>query len=115
MRIAVTSDVHGNLTALEPVLADLEVYGPLEVPIAVYGHIHHAYIRELDGLTVVNAGSLSLALDGDVRATYAVIEQGRVDHRRVPYDVERVASEMLEIDYPNAARYANWLRTGAWT
>jgi putative phosphoesterase len=89
-----------------------ETYGPLGVPVAVYGHIHHAYIRRLDGLTVVNSGSVSLSLDGDVRASYAVVEDGRVEHRRVAYDVERVAAALLEIGYPNAETFAGWLRTG---
>ncbi len=92
-----------------------ETYGPLGVPVAVYGHIHRAYVRRLDGLTVVNSGSLSLALDGDVRATYAVIDDGHVEHRRVEFDVERVAADLIMMGYPNAAAYASWLRTGAWT
>ena len=92
-----------------------EMYGPLGVPVAVYGHIHHAYVRRLDGLTVVNSGSLSLSLDGDVRATYVVIEDGRIGHRRVAYDVQRVAADLFETGYPNADFYASWLRTGVWT
>jgi putative phosphoesterase len=89
-------------------------YGPLNVQTAVYGHIHHPYIRRLDGLAVVNTGSVSLSLDGDVRASYAVINDGRIEHRRVAYDVERVATQMIEMDYPNAAKYSGWLRTGIW-
>ncbi len=90
-----------------------ETYGLLGVPIAIYGHIHHAYLRRLDGLTVVNTGSLSLSLDGNLRATYVVVEDGQIKHRRVAYDVERVASDLLAMDYPNAEAYALWLRTGA--
>jgi putative phosphoesterase len=89
-----------------------ETYGPLGVPIAVYGHIHHPFVRRMDGLTVVNSGSVSLSLDGDVRATYAVIEDGHIEHRRVAYDVERVAADMLPMGYPNAAAYSSWLRAG---
>jgi putative phosphoesterase len=88
-------------------------YRPLGVPTAVYGHIHHPFVRSLAGLTVVNSGSVSLPLDGDVRASYVVIDDGRIEHRRVAYDAERVANEMIAIDYPNAATYAGWLRTGA--
>lgn len=90
-----------------------EVYGALATPVAVYGHIHHAYIRTIDGFTVANSGSVSLSLDGDVRACYAVVEDGRVEHRRVEYDIERVAKDFEAIDYPHAKRYAQWLRTGA--
>lgn len=89
-----------------------DTYGPLGVPVAIYGHIHHPYVRRLDDLTVVNTGSVSLALDGDPRATYALIEDGRVDHRRLPYDVERVVADLLASGYPNADGYAGWLRSG---
>ena len=93
-----------------------EAYGHLGVPITVYGHIHHPYVRHLDELTVVNTGSVSLSLDGDVRATtYVVIDDRHVEHRRVAYDVERVATDMLAMGYPNAAKYSHWLRTGIWT
>ena len=88
-----------------------ETYGQLGVPVAVYGHIHHAYVRRLDGLTVVNSGSLSLSLDGDVRATYVLIADGNAEHRRIANDVERVAADMLALDYPHATTYAEWLRT----
>jgi len=91
-----------------------ETYGSLGVGIAVYGHIHHPFLRRLEGLSVVNSGSVSLSLDGDVRATYVVIDEGRIEHRRVTYDVDRVAADMVAMDYPNAAIYSDWLRTGNW-
>jgi putative phosphoesterase len=90
-----------------------ETYGPLGVPVAGYGHIHRAFVRRMDGLTVVNSGSVSLSLDGDVRAAYAVVEDGRVEHRRIAYDLEAVVADLVAMDYPNAATYAAWLRTGA--
>ena len=89
-----------------------QVYGTLGVPVAVYGHTHHAHVRRLDGLTVLNSGSVSLSMDGDVRATYAVVEDGQVAHRRVAYDVEPVIEDLLRIGYPNVEFYISWLRTG---
>lgn len=89
-----------------------EVYGTVGRPAAIYGHIHRAYARELDGLTVANSGSVSLSLDGDTRACYLIIDSGRVEHRRVEYDIERVATDFEAIGYPNAMTYATWLRTG---
>jgi putative phosphoesterase len=116
--VALVHAVPGDCWAIVPHDApdgDLrETYGPLGVPVAVYGHIHHPYVRRLDGLTVVNSGSVSLSLDGDVRATYAVVEDGRVEHRRIAYDVEPVAAALVETGYPNAAVYGRWLRTGAY-
>jgi hypothetical protein len=51
----------------------------------------------LRGLTVANAGSASLALDGDVRATYVIVEDGRI-----AYDAQRVAADLIRIGYPDA-------------
>lgn len=89
-----------------------EVYGPLRSKVAVYGHIHVPYVRDLGDLTVANSGSLSLALDGDLRAKYLVLEDGHVEHRRVPYDTEAVAMRLREIDYPNAEPIISWLTSG---
>jgi len=89
-----------------------EVYGPLGALTAAYCHIHHPYVRLLDRLTVVNSGSLSLALDGDVRASYVIIDGAQIEHRRVAYDLEPVAEDMVRIGYPNADGYAQWLQTG---
>src|SRR6266851_4184193 len=89
-----------------------EVYGAAGVQNAIYGHIHHAYVRELGGLKVANSGSVSLSLDADMRACYALVDGGRIEHRRVEYDIERVASDFDTIGYPNAKIYARWLRTG---
>ena len=89
-----------------------EVYGAAGAPNAIYGHIHHAYVRELGGLKVANSGSVSLSLDGDVRACYALMDDGHIEHRRVEYDIEHVASDFEAIDYPNAQVYGTWLRTG---
>jgi len=38
-----------------------ETYGALGVPVAVYGHIHHPFVRRLSGITVINSGSVSLS------------------------------------------------------
>jgi putative phosphoesterase len=115
--IAVVHAVPGDCWAV--VAADApderlrQTYAPLGVPVAAYGHIHHAYVRRLDGLTVVNSGSLSLSLDGDTRATYVLIEDAHVEHRRVAYDVESVVRDLQAIGYPHASVYSEWLRSGA--
>jgi hypothetical protein len=114
--IAVVHATPGDCWAIVPHDAPDErlrdVYAALRVPTVVYGHIHHAYLRDLHGLRVANSGSVSLSLDGDVRACYSVIDDGRIEHRRVEYDVESVARDLDAIDYPNAKVYGQWLRTG---
>lgn len=80
-------------------------YAPLRAPIVVYGHIHCPYIRRLQGMTVANAGSVSQSYDGDTRASYLVIDGESIAIRRVEYDVESEAMELLRSGLP----HANWL------
>src|SRR5579859_2269217 len=37
------------------------VYAPLARPIVVYGHVHRSFIRAVNGMTIINAGSVSLS------------------------------------------------------
>jgi putative phosphoesterase len=87
-------------------------YAPLASPCVVYGHIHQSYVRRLPTFVVVNSGSVSLSFDGDPRAAYALIEGGRVEIRRVPYDVEEEIGLLSDADDPFAASTAQTLRTG---
>ena len=80
-------------------------YTPLGTPIVVYGHIHVPYVRRLRGLTVANTGSVSQSYDGDRRASYLVIEGESISIRRVEYDVESEAQDLLRSGLP----YAEWL------
>jgi predicted phosphodiesterase len=83
--------------------AELErVYGPLGKPVAVYAHIHCAYIRGVGGLTVANTGSVSLSFDGDPRAAYLLVEDGAPSTRRVEYDVEKEMKLLGESRLPHA-------------
>ena len=77
-------------------------YAALNTQIVVYGHIHLPYIRRLRGMTVANAGSVSQSYDGDRRAAYLVIEGERITIRRVEYDVESEAEELLSSGLPHA-------------
>jgi putative phosphoesterase len=92
-----------------------QTYSVPVAPIVTYGHIHHAFVRRLGDLTVVNSGSVSLSLDGDVRASYVIVDGDQVEHRRVDYDLEKVAGDYFSSGYPMADSYVSWLRTGVWT
>jgi putative phosphoesterase len=80
-------------------------YASLSTPIVVYGHIHRPYIRRLPGMTVANTGSVSQSYDGDRRASYLVIDGESITIRRVEYDVESEAEELLRSGLP----YSDWL------
>ncbi|MGO9322345.1 MAG: metallophosphoesterase family protein [Solirubrobacteraceae bacterium] len=89
------------------------VFGPLDAGTAVYGHIHRPYTRALAGMTVANSGSVGMPWDGDPRASYLLIEDGRPELVRVEYDVEREAAALLSSGYPDALRLAEMRRRGA--
>jgi len=87
-------------------------YGGLEAPMAVYGHIHHPFVRHLDGITVANTGSVSLSYDGDPRASYLLVDGPNVTIRRVEYDIESEADALLHSGLPHAGWLCRMLRAG---
>lgn len=91
--------------------AELEsTYSPLGQKIAVYGHIHVPFVREVAGFTVINTGSVSQSFDGDPRASYLLIDSGRPEIRRVEYDIEREIQALTASGLPHADWMARTLR-----
>jgi putative phosphoesterase len=112
--IGLVHAVPGDLwRAVPPDAEDAElrsVYGQLGTRLAVYCHIHRPYIRELSDLTVANAGSVGLPFDGDPRASYLLVTDGRPETRRVSYDLELAVREVEESGHPDAAAIAGIYR-----
>jgi predicted phosphodiesterase len=91
--------------------AELEsTYLPLGQAIAVYGHIHKSFVRNLAGLTVINTGSISQSFDGDPRASYLLIDNGTSRIRRVEYDIEREINTITTRGLPHVDWMARTLR-----
>lgn len=84
----------------------------------VFGHIHYASARAVDGLEIASIGSVGFPFDGDHRAAYAVAswqgESWRLDHYRVNYDWSAVVGEIETSTAPFKARYAAMLRAACW-
>jgi len=78
-------------------------------------HTHLPMVRGIGSRVVVNPGSLGLPTDGSPEASYAVIDNGSVEIRRIPYDVERTITALHETSLPAEmiARLAATLRAGA--
>ncbi len=87
-------------------------YASLRAPIVVYGHIHCPFIRRLQGMTVANTGSVSQSYDGDPRASYLVMDGESITIRRVEYDVESEANDLLRSGLPHAAWMSRILLAG---
>lgn len=84
----------------EYVLADAEAWAHrtagLETDVLCVGHTHVPFHLDLGRVRVLNPGSVGQPRDGDPRCSYAVIENGRVELRRVPYDIEATVQNLRE-------------------
>lgn len=89
-----------------------KVYAPLNAKTAVYAHIHIPFIRRFDGWTIANTGSVSQSHDGDTRASYLLIDEGNLTTRRVEYDVQAEANDLLQSGVPHAEWMAKILLAG---
>ena len=67
------------------------------------GHTHRPVIRWLDGVLVVNAGSVGLPFDHDNRLAYAQItnrnESWHAEIVRLPYDIEHAEKDFHDTGY----------------
>jgi diadenosine tetraphosphatase ApaH/serine/threonine PP2A family protein phosphatase len=83
----------------EPSDEDEELLGDHREPLQVFGHTHLPFERTgPDGVRLVNPGSVGMPMDGDQRASWAILhDDGRVEHRRVVYDSGRVVAELRAI------------------
>jgi len=88
------------------------VYAPLNAKTVVYAHIHIPFIRHFDGWTIANTGSVSQSYDGDMRASYLVIDDGKLTTRRVEYDVQSEADDLLQSGVPHATWMVRILLAG---
>ena len=89
-----------------------KTYAGLNASQVIYGHIHVSHIRQLPGMTVANAGSVSQSYDGDRRSAYALLDREKVTIRRVEYDVESEAKELLHSGLPHAEWLSQTLLAG---
>src|SRR5262249_36095241 len=87
----------------------------VEADVVCGGHTHVPYVLEVGDKLVINPGSVGQPRDGDPRAGYAVIEDYRVDLKRVEYPVEETVAALHAAPLPEAARDAliDVFRTGA--
>jgi predicted phosphodiesterase len=74
----------------------------------VFGHLHVPYARVWRDRLFVNVSSAGLPKDGDARAGYAILTQRpggwEVKHRRVDFDVEKVACDLEKCGMPGAKK-----------
>ncbi len=60
----------------------------IEADFVCVGHTHLPFHLELDGMQVLNPGSIGQPRDGNPQGSYAIVEDGRVTFHRFEYDIE---------------------------
>ncbi len=79
-----------------------------------FGHLHLPYARIWRGKLLVNVASAGLPKDGDPRACYAIFTERhggwQVKHRRVPFDVKKVATQLASCGIPESEELIATLR-----
>ena len=100
-------------------LSEAEVnFKYINTDICFIGHSHRPFIIEMSpsgklktnkqemykregSRYIINAGSIGQPRDGDPRASYAIVEEGRIELVRVPYDIQSTQKKMAEAGLPH--------------
>jgi putative phosphoesterase len=86
----------------------------VDAQVVCVGHTHHPYMLEVGDKLVVNPGSVGQPRDGDPRASYAIIDNHRVELKRVEYPVDQTVRTIEESSLPAEAKklLSDVFRTG---
>jgi putative phosphoesterase len=92
----------------EYVLRDPEVWGRrvhnAGADIVCVGHSHMQFNLNVQGTVVLNPGSVGLPRDGDPRAAYAIIDENRIELKRVAYPLEETIDRIAAMPWPQRAK-----------
>ena len=72
----------------------------IEADFVCVGHTHVPFHLDLGHIQVINPGSVGQPRDGNPRASYAMIDNGQVQLKRVEYDIDATLSQMSTTDVP---------------
>jgi diadenosine tetraphosphatase ApaH/serine/threonine PP2A family protein phosphatase len=117
VRVAALADVHGNPTALEAVLAEVEREQPdlivTDVPEAcvVTAHTHMQHDRRVGETRLVNPGSVGLPYEPEPGYAYWALLGPDVELRRTPYDLDAAIERMRAAGKPKFEQIEELMRT----
>jgi diadenosine tetraphosphatase ApaH/serine/threonine PP2A family protein phosphatase len=94
--VAMLSDVHGVLSGVDPSVSTI-----------VRRHTHMPFQRLTHRRLIVNPGSVGMPY-GRGGAHWALLRDGVVHLRVMPYDVEAACAEIVATDDPDAAAWAEF-------
>jgi putative phosphoesterase len=91
-----------------------EALAGVDQGVVVVGHTHVQFDRVVDGVRVVNAGSVGLPYEASPGARWATFGPG-VELRRTEYDLEQAAERLRDTEYPGVEQYVERYVLSRWT
>jgi putative phosphoesterase len=82
-----------------------EILSGVEQRVVVCGHTHVQFDRKIDGVRLVNAGSVGMPYEDEPGAYWALLGPD-VELRRTEYDLEGAAAAIRGTDFPGADEFA---------
>lgn len=97
-----------------------ELLDETQAAVIAFGHLHIAYIRELENMTLIDISAVGNPKDGDPRSKWGLIEWDETSRtwaptlRYVEYPIEETEAQMLQSDMPNALKQVKKLRRASY-
>jgi putative phosphoesterase len=104
---------HDDETIVTPLTPDgrlAEILGGVDVSTVVAGHTHMQQDRVVGGIRWINAGSVGLPYEDDIKAFWALLGPD-VELRRTPFDVPAAIRAFESVGHDDAARFVENFRT----
>ena len=99
--------MHGSPRAQFPGIdaADLKSMAKrVKTKMLFFGHTHIPFVKDVEGVLLVSPGSVGQPRDGDIRASYAIVntETLTASIRRVPYNVNTAIEKIRQARLPES-------------
>lgn len=113
---ATPTSTHPGFPPDEPEKVLLPMFAETGADVLLHGHIHFAYLREIDDRRIGCVGSVGRPFDRDPRPCFLIATDDgtgwKLDHHRVKYDNEAYIEELTQSTMPHADELIESIRTG---
>jgi putative phosphoesterase len=76
----------------------------VDADVVCVGHTHVQFNIQVNGVVVLNPGSVGLPRDGDPRAGYAIIDDNKIEMKRVTYPIEETTARIDAMPWPRRGK-----------
>lgn len=121
--LVVHANPHNLDDRLDPRWSDAElkaVIGDIRAKAIAFGHIHICYVREVDGVLLVDVSAVGNPKDGDLRCAYGIVEWDadtnawRAAIHRLEYPIEETEAQILSSDLPRPEKTVKKLKQASY-